>query len=98
MKRRFWPEDFSAAARKCIEKAKRALNPGARAVLRDRARVLTRSAVLLERSVALRDDDPRMLWSVSTLDDLKRELATLESGQTMRMPTEAFVRLLDAGP
>ncbi len=97
MKRSYGPEDFSAAARRTLEMAKRALNPDTKAVLAERAKVLTQTAIEFERSLAIRDNLRRLLRGVSTLDDLKRELATLKPGKPKIMETKAFLQLIGAG-
>ncbi len=97
MNRSYGPEDFSAAARRSLEKAKRALSPDTKAVLTERAKVLTRTAIEFERSLAIRDNLRRLLRGISTLDDLKRALAALRPGKPEIMETEPFLQLIDAG-
>ncbi len=97
MKRGYGPEDFFATARRSLEMAKRALSPDTKAVLTERAKVLTRTAIEFERSLAIRDNLLRLLRGVSTLDDLKHELASLKPGDPKIMLTGAFLQLIDVG-
>src|SRR5262245_17085568 len=94
------PNEFRDHALWCFEKAKQASHPFARATLIERSRALVASAIEFERTFALQDSaagPPCLASEARTLDHLKRDLARLSPGMSVRISIKEYCDLFPGG-
>jgi len=91
----FFPDYFADRAKRWLHLAKRIGDPELAQTFADRARLLTRTAMEAERTMANGREErpiPRVLSSrAKTLDELKHELQDLSDGVSLCVPMKDYL-------